>query len=102
MARWRAGRCCRLATSARRSDSRATTTAAGSSAAAASRLSGSGSSHETSPGARYLGGWSDSLAGPPRPDGRTRVWRDVLAVRQTLVAIVYSHDRTDARPSNPL
>ena len=35
IARWRAGRCCRLATSASRSDSRATTAAAGSSAGGA-------------------------------------------------------------------
>ena len=75
IARWRAGRCCRPATSASRTDSRATTTAAGSSAGGAIQASGSGSSHETSSGGTGPGGRSVPSSGPVRPDGSSRIGR---------------------------
>jgi hypothetical protein len=87
--------------SASRSDSRATTTAAGSSSGGAIHASGNGSSHETSPGAAEPGTRSGSSHGPASPDGSTRIRRRSNADRQTLVAILYSQDRIDARRSNP-
>ena len=61
--------------SASRSDSRAITTAAGIVGGRGDPASGSGSSHETSPGATGLGGRSGPSYGPVRPEGSIRIRR---------------------------
>jgi hypothetical protein len=71
------------------------TTVAGS----LTRASGAGCSHGTdvSPGATATR-WSS--AGGPSPDGSGRRARLSMAVRHAMVAILYSHRRSDDRPSN--
>ena len=85
--------------SASRSPSPAATTSAGSAASETTRASGIGSTHDT-PAPGSVIGASGSSAGAPRPDGSARRPRCSSAVRQTLVAIRYSHVRSDDRPSN--
>jgi hypothetical protein len=66
-----------------------------------SKAPGIGSSHATS-GGSGAGGRSGSSLGAPSPDGIGRRLPRSIARRHALVAIRYSHDRRDDRPSNPL
>jgi hypothetical protein len=94
-ARCRAGRCCSAVTNARRTESRDSAISAGSSLS-----SGIGVTQMSSAG---QGRSSDSLGGEegPRSIGSARRLPERRASRHTFVAILYSQDRTDARPSNP-
>jgi hypothetical protein len=93
-ARCRAVSSCSAATNANRTLDRAVTTDAGS----PNRLSGAGSSHAIV-GSVVAVAPRWSCAGAPRPDGSGRRCRVSIAVRQALVAILYSHCRNDDRPS---
>ncbi len=100
-ARWRGGRCCSAATNASRTDSRATAISAGSPASGSTRSSTIGSSQVSSPRVRTSDASTGSHAVADRSIGRARRPRVSIVVRQTFVAIRYSHDRTPERPSNP-
>jgi hypothetical protein len=97
-ARCRAGRCCSAATNARRTDSFATASSAGSDAGGSTRASGIGSSQEIS--GFCAGAGPSAEAAGPKSIGVARRWRLSSIVRQTFVAILYSHERTEERPSN--
>ena len=96
-ARCRGGRCWSAATNASRTDSRATVTSAGS-PSGTTRLSGTGSIQTDS----ESGGGSgvSALWGGLRSIGRARRWLAPSIERQTLVAMRYSQERSDERPSN--
>ena len=97
-ARWRGGRCCSAATNASRIVSWATASSAGSpSAGTAPRRASAGS--RSPPGSVASG---SVLAAPAadRSIGRARRLRPRSMSRHTLVAIRYSQERSDERPSN--
>ena len=96
-ARWRAGRCCRAATKARRIDSRAAATSAGSPSRSITRSSAIGCTNVVS-------AWGASTAvatvdDGPRSIGRARRCGARCMSMHTLLAIRYSQERTDDRPS---
>ena len=97
-ARCRAGRCCSAATKASRTDSRATAVSAGSPPPGSTMASGIGVSQVLSGSFGPSG--SDAVEAGPKSIGRARRLRPSSMVRQTLVAIRYSHERTAERPSN--
>jgi len=84
--------------SASRRLSRAVTMTAGSAASGIASASGTGSSHATS-GPASSGHTAGSGSASYSPDGSTRRSRRDSAVRHALVAIWYSHVRTEDRPS---
>ena len=71
---------------------------AGSAASGIASVSGTGSSHATS-GPASSGHTAGSGSASYSPDGSTRRSRRDSAVRHALVAIWYSHVRTEDRPS---
>ena len=82
---------------ARRTPVRAAATTAGSSAP--NSASGAGCSQATD-GSRAATATRWSSDGAPSPDGSGRRERVSSAVRHAIVAILYSHRRTEERPSN--
>ena len=72
---------------------------AGSADSGVTSASGTGCSHRTP--ATGSGSASGSDSGAPSPDGSGRRPRCRSAVRHALVAIRYSHVRSEERPSNP-
>ena len=86
------------AMNASRIDSRATAVSAGSPADASTRSSGTGPIQVAS-GSPVPTGVS-TLDGEARSIGRARRRLPLSRSRQTFVAIRYSQDRSDARPSN--
>jgi hypothetical protein len=93
-----AGSCCMAAIRASRSPDRAAATAAGSADSGRSSASGNGSSHGTSDAGDAMGPAGSPL-GAPSPEGSGRRCRFSIARRQALVAIRYSHVRSEDRPS---
>lgn len=97
-ARCLGGRCWRAATKASRTDSRATAVWAGSECAGRTRASGTGSSQVLS-GRGLSAAWASGVAGV-RSTGRARRLPALSASMQTLVAMRYSQERSEERPSN--
>lgn len=97
-ARCLGGRCCSAATKARRTDSRATAASAGSATEGRMRPSGIGSSQVFS--GSGLSAACASGVGPVRSTGRARLLPAFSMSRHTFVAIRYSHERSEERPSN--
>ncbi len=85
-ARWREGRCCRLAIRASRTLSRVAAIVAGSFASGLIIVSGMGCSHATA-GSAGPGGADGSSDGAPSPEGSTRRLGCCRAVRHVLVAM---------------
>ena len=83
---------------ASRIDSRCTASSAGSVSGASTRPSGIGCSH-TDSGSTSPNGPSP-VPSVPISIGRARRLRPSSMSRQTFVAIRYSHDRSEERPSN--
>ena len=96
-ARWRAGRCWSAVTNARRMDSLDAASSAGSPSSGTTRASGMGVTHADS----GLVVWRNESAvdDGPRSMARARRCRLRSMSRHTFVAMRYSHDRTDERPS---
>lgn len=97
-ARCLGGRCWSAATNARRTDSRATAASAGSATVGRMRPSGIGSSQVFS-GRGLSAAWASGV-GPVRSTGRARLLPAFSMSRQTLVAMRYSQERSEERPSN--
>ena len=99
-ARCRGGRCCSAVTKASRTESRTAAISAGSPCSGTTRASGIGVTHRSSAG---HGRMCDSTGGEagPRSIGSARRFSPRSASRQTFVAIRYSQDRIEDRPSNP-
>ena len=99
-ARCRGGRCCSAVTKASRTESRTAAISAGSPWSGTTRASGIGVTQRSSAG---HGRRCDSAGGEagPRSIGSARRFSPRSASRQTFVAIRYSHDRIEDRPSNP-
>ncbi len=97
-ARCRAGRCWRAVTNASRIDSLASASSSGLPSGGRTRSSGIGVTQ------RFSASWGPISPSAewdgPMSIGRARRWRPRSMSRQTLVAIRYSHDCTDERPSN--
>ena len=98
-ARCLAGRCCSAVTNANRTESRSAAISAGSPRSGTTIASGIGVTQMSSAG---LGRSSDSTGGDdgPRSIGSARRFSPRSASRHTLVAIRYSHDRSEERASN--
>ncbi len=98
-ARCLGGRCCRAATKASRTELRRTACSAGSATGWISRSDGIGWTKADS----TRGEPSEAITGAEgdgdMSTGSARRLRDSSASRQTLVAILYSQDRIDERPS---
>ena len=97
-ARCFAGRCCSAATKARRTDSLAIAASTGSLVADTTRESGIGSIHIVSSSGVPSG--ASALRAGPRSIGRARRWLAPFMSRHTFVAMRYSQERNDERPSN--
>jgi hypothetical protein len=97
-ARCRGGRCWRAATNASRTDSRATARSAGSPSGFRTRSSATGVTQTFS--ARGGPSGSPATEGPVRSIGRARRWLALSMLKQTLVAMRYSQERSAERPSN--
>ena len=96
-ARCLGGRCCSAPMNASRIDSRATASSPGSPPSGSARPSGIGSIQNASERVPPRG--TSALDGDPRSIGRARRWRALSMSRHTLVAMRYSQERTEDRPS---
>ena len=99
-ARCRAGRCCSAVTNASLTESRTAAISAGSPWSGTTRESGIGVTQRSSAGCGRMYVSTGGDAGP-RSMGSARRFSPRSVSRQTLVAIRYSQERSEDRPSKP-